>query len=71
MVIYSYEGRIRKVWQNDERWLCDVYGTKNALHNGVYEIEEDILQEAKELSKIPQILISITIEDSKIIHIEQ
>lgn len=56
MVTYSFEGRIRKVWQNDEKRLCEIYGTEKTLHNGVYDIAEDVIQEAKEFSRVPQIL---------------
>jgi len=73
METYSFEGRIRRVWQIDERWLCDIYGTQNKKHNGVCDIEEDIVQEAKELSRVPQVLalITATVEDSIVIRVER
>ena len=70
MVAYSFEGRIKKVWQIDEKWLCEIYGTEKTLHNGVYEITEDITHDAKELSSVPQFLHLITVENSIVVCIE-
>ena len=71
MVEHIFEGRIKKVWQIDERWLCEIYGTKKTMHNGVYDITEYVVQEAKELSRVPQVLTLVTLEDSKIVHLHQ
>jgi len=68
--MYSFEGRIRRVWQIDERWLCDTYWTQKKIHNGVYDVKEDVVQEAKELSRVPQVLALITVEDSIVIRVE-
>ena len=68
--MYSFEGRIRRVWQIDERWLCDIYGTQNKIHNCVIDVKEDVVQEAKELSRVPQVLAKITVKDSIVIRIE-
>ncbi len=69
MVINSFEGQIRKVWQINERWLVDIYGTKNKECNGV--CDKSIVQEAKELTRIPQVLTMITMRDEKVIRVEQ
>lgn len=70
MVMYSFEGRIRRVWQINGRWLCDIYGTQNRTHNGVLDVKEDVVREAKELSRVPQVLAMITVKDGKVIRVE-
>lgn len=70
MVMESFEGRIRRVFNNGAKWISDVYGTENKKYNGCFDTKEDVAQEAKKLSRVPQILVMITVKDGKIIRVE-
>lgn len=55
----TFEGRIRRVWKT-HKWMCEVYGTEQQKYNGVYDLADDIVEDAKRLSRVPQKLAVIT-----------
>ena len=51
----SFTGKIKRVYQNIAGiWFCDIYATENQSYNGIFKIKEDIIEEARELSRVPQ-----------------
>jgi hypothetical protein len=70
IVVDKFEGRIRRVFTNGSKWFCEIYGTKDKFYNGLSDIREDVIQEAKELSTVPQPLVEFTVRNGKIVKIE-
>ena len=73
MKIETFEGRIRKVSRKaGGDWYLEVYGTEGQRHNGNYDIAEDMVETAKEMSGVPQklCLISYSWKVGRIVRIE-
>ena len=70
-----FEGRIRKVkpiTSISSHYECFVYGTERMERNGYYDLADDQVEIAKEVTRVPQRLCLITyhIDRGKIIRIE-
>jgi hypothetical protein len=58
--IDKFEGRIRTVsTKAGGDWYCEVYGTKRKERNGNWDIADNVVENAKEMSRVPQMHIVV------------
>lgn len=73
MTIETFKGRIRRVSKTaGGDWYCEVYGTEGRKRNGNFDLANNIVEAAKEMSRVPQklCLINYSWKVGKIVRIE-